>query len=259
MDKQRTAQLLARLAERLVPDGADLRPAMRARLAARRGGTPRPTGGRRRLGAIGVLAFVLVLGLPLAAFAAPGALHAQLQRFGVVLVDATLAPTPAAPSRSVATPAPATTTGAGLPWLNLDEAQRQVTFPIRVPTWLPTGLTRRGVLVGSSGAVNGVSLGVKVLTSYRADDGGAGGLHIDQITGAPAGGYGIPATQTRPTLVSGYPATYARGAWQQDGRWDATADAGTLSWADGAFTYVVQYSDLALSEADLLRLAEGLR
>ncbi len=259
MDEQRTARLLARLAERLVPEGADLRPAMRARLAARRGGTPRPVGGLRRLGAVGVLAFVLVLGLPLAAFAAPGALRSQLQRFGLVLVDATLAPTPAAPSHSAATPALATTTAPGVVWLGLDEAQRQVTFPIRVPTWLPTGLTLRGVLVGSSGAVNGVSLGVKVLTSYRAAGGGAGGLHIDQLTGAPAGGYGIPATQTRPTLVSGHPATYARGAWQQDGRWDATADAGTLSWADGAFTYVVQYSALGLSEADLLRLAQGLR
>jgi len=259
MDEQQTTQLLDRLAERLVPDGADLRPAMHARLAARRGGRPRRAGGRRQLGAIGVLAFVLVLGLPLAAFAAPGALHAQLQRFGLVLVDATPAPTPAAPSRSVDTPALATTTGTGMLWLNLDEAQRQVTFPIRVPTWLPPGLSLRGVLVGSSGAVNGVSLGIKVLTSYRADEGGAGGLHIDQVTGAPAGGYGIPATQTRPTLVSGYPATYARGSWQRDGRWDATADAGTLSWADGAFTYVVQYSGLDLSEADLVRLAEGLR
>jgi len=257
MDKQHTAQLLDRLAERLVPDGADLRPAMHARLAARRGGRPRRAGGLRQLGVVGLLALALAAGLSLSAFTVPGALRHQFQRFGLVLVDAT--PAPAAPSGSVRSPALATAIGSGVVWRDRDEAQRQVAFSIRVPTWLPTGLTLRGVLVGSSGAVNGVPLDVKVLTAYRADDGGPGGLHIDQVTGAPAGGYGIPAAQTRPALVGGLPATYARGAWQRDGRWDATADAGTLSWADGEFTYVVQYSGLDLSEADLVRLAEGLR
>jgi hypothetical protein len=59
--------------------------------------------------------------------------------------------------------------------------------------------------------------------------------------------------------VHGRPAIYARGGNGDRGGWDATVDAGLLSWHDDGFTYVLQFSGLGLSRDELIRIAESVR
>lgn len=264
--EQRVARLFHRLAEQVVPDDTDLRPAVRARLVPRNHpATPRPVR-IRPLAAVALLALILAAAVPTAALAS-AAIRDGLQRFGLVLVGATPSVTPAttAPAGGVAVPATATAmpqapSGGGAPtWLSLDEARQRAGFPVRVPAWLPSGLVFKGTHVGSSGAVNGVSLGTQVILAYGAGDGRTGGLTIDQVTGAPAGGYAVPAAQAQPAVINGRPATYVRGTLRQDGGWDMSADAGLLSWEEGGVTYVIRDADLGLTSTDLIRIAESLR
>jgi hypothetical protein len=271
MSPQRAPQLFEQLAAHLVPEDLDLRPAVRARIAPPQATVRASRYGQRRARSrtpmvLCLLALALAVGVPAAAVVTATTMRTQLQRFGVVLVDPTPAPTPATagPQPVIVGPqsvpaAAATVTGSTPTWLSLEEARPQVPFPIRVPSWLPAGLTLHGALVGSAGAVDGKSGATKVILSYRATDGTTNGLHLDQIGGQGMGGLAVPAGQARTVTVNGRAAIYARGAWRRDETWDATADSGILSWEAEGFTYLVQFSGLGLSDKELIRIAESLR
>jgi hypothetical protein len=265
MNAQQTTQLLRQLAAQEVPANLDLWPHIHDQikkhpLLNHADGGRSPGGGAAKLHTpwrpllvVGLMSLCLAIGIPLSLRAAPEAIRQQFQRFGVILVEST-------PMAASVMTAPSTLPASQpTSWISVEEAQRQVSFPIRVPTWLPAGLMLRGALVGTSGAVNDERKTATVILSYGASDGTPRGLHIDQIPGAGAGGIAIPANQMQHVLVNGQAAVYAHGAWQKDGRWDPAADAGTLSWDDEEITYVIQFSGLGLTSDDLVRIAESLR
>lgn len=267
MKGQYTARLLHEVAELETPATLDLWPAIRAqievahRIQRKQEHRQSSWGAALRANlrpsiAICLVVLVLAIGLPVTVIAAQALPHGWQQRFGLVLINAT--PSPIATAMAQSHAAPVARVAQASPWISLDEAQRQVPFPIRVPAWLPAGLALRGVLVGSDGAVNSEPGAVKVILSYSATDGSSKGLHIDQVAGSAAGGLAVPAGQEQTAVVNGRPAVYMHGAWRKDETWDATADSGILSWEAGGFTYLIQYSGLGLTREDLIRIAESL-
>ncbi len=178
-----------------------------------------------------------------------------VQRFGTILVDPGQyfrnetqppqnKPRPKAVPKAVGSPIPMT------PSLSLAEAQQQVDFPMRTPSWLPPGVVFRGALVAPDGSVG---------VSYRSADDPSKGMGIQMHRGAGAGGYVLPASAAQNVQVNGHPAVYAAGAWDQSHQWNRAADAGLLSWEEDGFTYVFSFSGLGLSQADVIRIAESLR
>lgn len=128
-----------------------------------------------------------------------------------------------------------------IPFLSLEEAQRQVTFHIPTPARLPAGLTLKGVRILDSW----VSL------SYIKQDAGFeyAGLNISIVPGQVADRKHI-GVQRQKVMVNGQPAVY---------EWVEGEDLGTLSWQQDGFTYSMGSSRLGLSRDDLIRIAETLQ
>lgn len=204
-------------------------------------------------------ALVLTLAL-VGVVAAQGHAGNRHQQAGLVLVDPTAMAMPA-PTAAASQPHPVPI-GQPRPLVRLPvaEAQAQVPFPIRLPTRLPPGLIPRGVIVVPP-ALSGSSMAApsQVDVGYGAADRPAAGLHIQETLGSVDGGYAIDAPQAQPIIVDGHPAVYAPGAWQKDGGWDEHLDSAILSWAADGMTYVLQYSGLGLSRAELVAIAASLR
>lgn len=177
----------------------------------------------------------------------------QQQRAGMVLLSPTevarLSHPPPSPPPGVARPQP----GPGrmmTPDLTLEEAQQQAPHHIPVPAWLPPGVVFRGALVSPA---------QDVVVSYRSADDLMKGMGLQIKPGSPGGGYAFPASAAEDTQVDGQPAVYVHGTWHPNQQWDATADAGTLSWQQRGFTYLLFSSGLGLSRDDLVRIAQSLR
>jgi hypothetical protein len=231
------AELERRLAVRL-SRYAPLRPLARSRPVARPG-RRHPLLSRRRLVSAGLALLLLAVIAP--------AVVAGLQSFGLVLMS------PLDLWRvDHSTPSNAEPRGGPMTLnLSLEEAQSQVDFRIPTPAWLPDGVVFRGAFTGPTRTTD-------VVVSYRAAGESSGGLSIQIHRGLPSGGYVVPEWAAETVQVRGRPAIYARGGNGSRGGWDATVDAGLLSWQDDAFTYVLQFSGLGLSRDDLIRIAESV-
>lgn len=147
-----------------------------------------------------------------------------------------------------ASPATQTTSGPAvvselysIPLLSLEEAQRQVTFHIPTPAWLPAGLTLNGVRI----------MDPWVSLSYIKQDAGFenAGLSINIAPGQVADSRDV-GVQRQKVTVNGQPAVY---------EWVEGKDLGTLSWQQDGFAYSVGGGGLGLSRDDLIRIAETLR
>jgi len=185
------------------------------------------------------------------------AVRDRLQRFGLVLVN----PTPTIASSTVApnAAAPVMSSPQRITRISVADAQQKVPFPIRTPTWLPGRLVPRGAIV-APGSTTGNAIGVLVVDiAYGPADGSSGGLHIQQAPNSAAAAYTFPADRAQEANINGYPAVYVKGAWQDAGQWNDAADSGVLSWEMDGFTYLVQFSGLGLTQADLIHIAESLR
>jgi hypothetical protein len=174
-----------------------------------------------------------------------------VQRFGTVLIHPgqLFRNETAAPPNNLRAPV-ASSPRLMTPSLSMAEAQRLVDFPIRTPSWLPSGVVFRGTLVGPDGSV---------VVSYRAANDPSKGLGIQMQRGARVGGYVLPSSAAQNVRVNGHAAVYAHGSWDEFRRWNGTADAALLSWEENGFTYVLSFSGLGLSRDDVIRIAASLR
>jgi hypothetical protein len=245
MFDRRLGVLFVSDAVRAIPEGTSVLSEINRRLAHQR--SPR----RRSLVIVSSVTAV-ALGLLLAVTPARAAVgdflrFAFVQRFGTVLV--TPRPTPAAGAGT----APGAVAGSPqqMPRLTLAEAQQLAGFPIPQPSFLPQGVVFRFAFASTdhTGAV----------LSYGRVGNESSGMFIQIDQGAPGGGYAIPASAARTVKIHGHDAVYAHGSWDKSGNWNGSADAALLSWQGGGFTYVMSYSGLHLSQADMIRIAESLQ
>lgn len=137
-----------------------------------------------------------------------------------------------------------------LPVISLSEAQQQVSFTILQPTWLPEGLSLKGTHVSPPRWVQ---------TFYERAQSEAGGLDIETTLGSREGMYVYPDSSKQAVAVNGQAAICVEGTWNEAEKWIASADAGALEWSTNGFFYHISHSDLGLSCADLIRIAESLR
>lgn len=218
-----------------IPDGASVLHMIDRRSAHRRRSHRQPL---LRIAGLTIIALTLLFSVtPARAMVAHLLPFGWIQRFGTVLVTPTPSPRPGgAEKQSGAVPEE----GHALPRLMLAEADRQAAFPIPQPSFLPGGMAFRWAFVSPDGHT-------AVLSYGRAGAPAAGiGIQIEQ--GAPTGFYQVPASAAQAVKVNGRDAVY----------WDRGTDAGLLSWASGHFTYVLQWSGLVLTRADMIRIAESM-
>jgi hypothetical protein len=131
-----------------------------------------------------------------------------------------------------------------LPQVTLEEAQSLVSF--RVPTLneLPVGLELGGAHVNPPNWVN-IYYVPSALSTYAPD----AGMGISIWQGKHVTEREIGGVEPQPDiLVTGHPAEYRAGAL-----------VGSLTWEADGFTYLITYSGLDLSRAELQRIAESLR
>jgi hypothetical protein len=245
---------LAECAAQGIPATADVRPAVRARLAARECEAPQKARRTPRLGAwqafgAGLLA-VALLALGLLATVPPvqAAFNARLQqRFGLVLIDPQAPPAPAA-AQPVGSVPPS---GLGrVDRVSVAEAQRVVAFPLRLPAWLPDGLQIEGASVSPS---------ARSVSIFLHNPRSPFFLQLQAVRGPAGGGYGVDAARVQQVQVNGRPAAYAKGGWRGPGAWDETINRAYLSWEADGMTYVLHDSGLGLDRQTLIRIAESLR
>jgi len=167
------------------------------------------------------------------------------RRFGLILIETSSTPpalqTPTGPVERI--------TASPVRWRSVAEAQGRISFPIRLPTWLPNGVTFQGVYVSAPDSV---------LVHYARPGAGSAGLGIVERKYTPEG-YAIPASRSRTIVINHQDATYARGCWNEHQEWVDTADCGIMSWEIDGITYVITDSGLHLTAKDVVRIAESLR
>lgn len=255
MKEQSVKRLLQTYLEHEVTNDLDLWPAIQQRLPpsklpASRGRVHledrllnrswRPSGIRM---AAALCSVILVLGLGfLASPNARAALQERIGRFWMVLVPAV----DPAPGEEIVgnQPRPAPVVGQSAGALgSVPAAQAAVGFPIGQPTWLPANLELAGALVESPSAV---------ALQYTMQGQPGRRLTLEMNAGQTDGGDVVPMDLARPAEVAGQPAVYA----------DLTEADGPsyrkLSWSADGRTYLLSAYDLALSEADLVQVAESV-
>lgn len=127
-----------------------------------------------------------------------------------------------------------------IPIVTLEEAQKQASFKMHLPTWLPNGLTLGGAHV--------LPDGTWANTFY---------IPSDAVLQAKHAGMGL-AMSTKPRMnpsqdipnafVNGHPANY-----------ETTETYSQLSWEQDGLSYSLGASNLNLTRAELIRIAESLR
>jgi hypothetical protein len=245
MFDRRLEMLFVSDAARAIPEGTSVLSDIRRRLAHQR--SPR----RRSLAIVSSVTAV-ALGLLLAVTPARAAVgeflrFAFVQRFGTVLVT----PTPTTGAGGGTAPGVVAESPQQMPRLTLAEAQQLAGFPIPQPSFLPGGVVFRFAFASTDHT--------GVVLSYGRVGDESSGMFIQIDQGARSGGYAIPASAARTVKVNGHDAVYAHGSWDQSQNWNSSADSALLSWQGGGFTYVMSYSGLRLSQADMIRIAESLR
>jgi hypothetical protein len=178
---------------------------------------------------------VVALAVLIAATPARSLLPFGWIRFGTVLVN----PTPTHAGSQP--PSGAVPEGRPLPRLTLAEAQQLAAFRIPQPSDLPPGVEFRFAFATPEGSW--VSL------AYGRPGNQSGGMGIQIQQGKPSEYYQVPSSAAQTVKVNGGDAVY----------WSRPGDEGLLSWQEGDFTYVMQYSGLGLSQADMIRIAESVR
>ena len=137
-----------------------------------------------------------------------------------------------------------------LPAVSLEEAQKQVSFVMPQPQWLPDGLVLTGAHVSPPNWAQ---------QFYSRADGGTSGLGIEVTQGASQSQYVFPDDAKQPVQVNGQSAFCVQGSWNERRDWISTADAGHLEWSANGFLYTIGHSGLGLVCNDLIKIAESLK
>ncbi len=271
MKEQRITPILHELAEQEIPADLDLWPAIRTQVESGRRMQRRPVAKLRLKVAVSLAVLALAsIGLLASIPSAQAAIVRTLQRFGLVLID----PSAMRPATSVKVeptrqpPQP----------LTLAEAQLRAPFPIRVPTWLPEGLTFAGAEVNvdtvSTPGPDGEPPAEVSLVYHRASQSQISAstemLQLLILFGPNPAGFVVPNSRGQEAVINGQAGVYAHGGWRDDGqgdpqtalgdlRWDDALDEAWLSWGEDGLTYTLQAVGLGLGREDMVRIAESLR
>lgn len=151
-----------------------------------------------------------------------------------------------------------------MPDVDLQRAQRLITFPIRTPAWLPNGLQPARVgLIPKAPDFTTYEDQVAVIYRPAGAPNGAKNLTIHEQPGSPVGGSAVPSSAPRAVWVNGQPAVYARGSYEStpggSATWTPNADVEELSWQLDGVTFEMTASGLGLSQSDLVRIAESIQ
>jgi len=261
---------LLELAEREAPAHTiDLWPRIAAQLASgpaldyrRRRGRP-----RTRWLALGP-ALVVLLALLLACVPGVRALAGDvIQRMGIAFLDteqhqdesATLARVEA----TRVTPPPS---------LSIAEIRGRISFPLRVPTWLPDDLTYVHGSISEYDPTESEGSGQKVTIAYYRTtdhDFGQGALFLSANDGPIGAPPLLAESRQQQVLVNGEPGIYVHGGWRDDGRgdpntshgilqWDDQADDAYLTWSQDGVTYLLEAHNLGLDLEDLQRICSSM-
>lgn len=239
---------------------------------------------------------VLVLCLGAVALCATTAEAQGERRFAVVLVTPTypqiasrvmprLTPRAVPPSTPPASPpgtpqtAPpggpvgiSVTTGQTIPSLSLEQAQRQLSFQLRLPAWLPAEFDLAPKYVSVSRRGPG-GLSPEVWLSFSGPTGvGSPLVFVKESVGPPESWYPVAEAEALEPLVHGQTAVAALGDWDRrygvvhgardvipsaGGLWDPNADAGLISWESDGVTFLVRVINLRPTVDDLVQIAES--
>ncbi len=130
----------------------------------------------------------------------------------------------------------------------------KVPFRPAWPNWLPEGLLYKDEDVFGLPSSIGIVFG-----SYIEGGGestwGEGEVSIKTTRGERENIASYPGAAKQVVTVNGQPGVCVQGTWDEQGRWQAGADAGALEWTAGGFSYRISHSGLSLRCEDLLRIA----
>ena len=134
-----------------------------------------------------------------------------------------------------------------------EESLTFVTLVVKVPfepiwpKWLPEGL-----FIADQDATNSPE---SLVLIFRPEDGREGGVSIETGRGLGNQHASYPEDSQQQVAVQGQPGTCVSGAWDEQGQWQAGADAGALEWAVEGLSYRISHMELGLGCEDLLRIA----
>jgi hypothetical protein len=84
---------------------------------------------------------------------------------------------------------------------------------------------------------------------------GEGEVSVETTQGSREPSTPYPEAAQQRVTVNGQPGVCVQGAWDEQGQWQAEADAGALEWSAGGFSYRISHVELGLGCEDLLRVA----
>lgn len=257
-------RMMRELAEQAIPNTTDLWPRIRVRILALQKIRQRQARLRRiwmiGSGALVILGSMLLIQVP----GSRAAAIAFLQQVGFVLVE----PAQIEPQMTAVEMEPAHFSER---FLSLQEAQRRVPFPIRLPRWVPPGLRLAGVWAEThrqTATTNEHPMQAVVILVYRPSKqlhSTSQGLQVTISSGTMGARIPVPPSEEQQAMVRGQTATYIHGAWgtpAEDAtgevQWNAKADVAWLSWQQQGRIYTISAYGLGMGRDELLRLAESI-
>jgi hypothetical protein len=273
MNEQKEQELrrqLGALGQQRIANDIDLWPAIRNQIqpSAKR---KRARQRRLRLGLLSLLGLLILAAALLAVSPQARGAFQEYQNFAMILIGAqpvqnldTQAPSPQNG------PTPAATEKRILLNMSQAEIQSRLPFALRIPGWLPEGLTYQGGSVAEdpSGkacvqAICSTSTPIyDIILNYGWEDPSRGGLNLQIWSGQPSGGYVFPQSAEQSVQVNGRDAAYVLQTWEANSQTGQMNPGGVqaLSWQDqNGFTYLLMTGNLELSRQDLIRMAESIK
>jgi len=158
------------------------------------------------------------------------------------------------------------------PSLSEAEIRQQITFTLRLPTWVPEDLIYVHRSISTYDPQTWEGSGKKVSIEYRRTANytvGSGMLMLHANDGPISAPPLLAETREQPVNVNGQSGIYVHGGWQDDGRgdpnirlgtlqWDDQADDAYLTWAQDGVTYLLEAHNLGLELEDLQHIAESM-
>lgn len=158
------------------------------------------------------------------------------------------------------------------PSLSVAEMRGRISFPLRVPTWLPEGLAYVHGSIAEYDPAQWEGSGQKITIAYyrTAEHDFEGGVLVFSANDGPISAPPLlAASREQPVTVNGAPGIHVHGGWRDDGRgdpntrhgilqWDDQANNAYLTWTQDGVTYLLAAHNLGLGLEDLQRIAASM-